>query len=106
MRKLFKIISILNIFAIIFFILGFIVVAQTTSDPKIIGIIERSEIFFYVSGIILLLGSAGNITFGLNENLWKKAEDLDNEKFKWYKGNEELAKQKQKLADAIIRTSK
>ena len=106
MRKFYKIISILNLFAVIFFMLGFTIVTLATTDPKLLGIIDRTEIFFYISGVVLLLGSSGNVTFGLNKNHWKKGEDLDNEILKWYEGNKTLNKQKQVLADAITKEYK
>jgi len=103
MRKFFKIVSILNIFAVIFFIVGFSVIAASTTDPEMLRILGRAEYFVYISGAIILLGSAGNVTFSLNENLWKKAEALDDERFKWHEGNTKLKKQKQVLADAITK---
>ena len=64
------------------------------------------SIFSYISGSIILLGSAGNVTFGLNPNLWRKQEELENERVKWYKGNAKLKLQKQELADAIIKANR
>ena len=101
MRKFFKVIGILNIFAVIFFMVGFSVISASTTDPEMLRILGRMEYFVYISGAIILLGTSGNVTFALNENLWKKAEALDEERWKWYEGNTKLKKQKQVLADAI-----
>jgi len=83
--------------------IGFSVITTTVTDPEILRILGRAEYFIYISGAIILLGSSGNVTFSLNENLWRTAEDLNIEKWKWHEGNTKLKKQKQVLADAITK---
>lgn len=108
MRKFFKVISILNIFAVVFMMVGVTVIYAAINDPEVLETLNWSRLipYIYVAGFIILLGSAGNVTFALRESLWKKADNLDEEIFQYHEMTRKLRVKKIQLADAITSEKK